>query len=92
VDRWTGGGCSYSDPYSTAQGRGTEETTMLTWETVKIAAYLKGYRYTITQGYNDLDEWEVEITDPDGDVVAEVFNTLEEAKEFCERTAREVQR
>jgi hypothetical protein len=29
---------------TTAQGHGTEETTMLTWETVKIAAYLKGYR------------------------------------------------
>ena len=63
---------------------------MLTWETVKIAAYHNGYRYTITQGYNDLDEWEVEITDPDGDVVAEVFNTIEEAKEFCENTAAEV--
>ena len=62
---------------------------MLTWEAVKIAATSKGYRYTITQGYNGLDEWEVEIIDPDGDVVAEVFNTLEEAKEFCERTARE---
>jgi hypothetical protein len=60
---------------------------MLKWETVKIAAYLKGYRYTITQGYNGLDEWEVEIIDPDGDVVAEVFNTIEEAKEFCENTA-----
>ena len=63
---------------------------MLTWkETVKAVAYLNGYTYTITQGYNDLDEWEVEITDPDGGVVAEVFNTIEEAKEFCENTAAE---
>jgi viroplasmin and RNaseH domain-containing protein len=65
---------------------------MLTWkETVKAVAYFNGYTYTITQGYDDLDECEVEITDPDGGVVAEVFNTIEEAKEFCENTAAEVQ-
>ena len=64
---------------------------MLTWETVKIAAYLRGYRYTITKGYDDLDEWEVEILDPLGGVVDEVFRSIEEAKEFCERTAAEVQ-
>jgi hypothetical protein len=63
------------------------EATMLTWETVKAVAHLNGYTYRITQGYDDLDEWEVEITDPDGGVVAEVFNTIEEAKEFCENTA-----
>jgi hypothetical protein len=67
-----------------------EEVTMLTWETVKIAAYLRGYRYTITKGYDDLDEWEVEILDPLGSVVDEVFRSIEEAKEFCEHTAAQV--
>lgn len=67
-----------------------EEVTMLTWETVKIAAYLRGYRYTITKGYDDLDEWEVEILDPLGGVVDEVFRSIEEAKEFCEHTAAQV--
>ena len=61
---------------------------MLTWETVKITAYLHGYRYTITQG-DEWDEWGVEIDDddPDGGFVPEVFNTIEEAKQFCENTA-----
>ena len=74
---------------------------MLTWETVKLAAYLDGYSYTITHGYLDSiaqgdiirdepDEWAVEITTPDGDMVSEVCSTIEEAKQFCENTAAEV--
>ncbi|HUE61358.1 MAG TPA: hypothetical protein VMO88_17450 [Acidimicrobiales bacterium] len=65
---------------------------MLTWETVKgrHVAELNGYSYTITQAADDPDEWEVEITDPDGGVVFEVRLTLEEAKQFCENTAEAV--
>jgi hypothetical protein len=62
---------------------------MLTWETVKVVAYFDGYSYTITQG-DEPDEWGVEITDPDGDMVSEVCSTIEEAKQFCENTAAEV--
>ena len=65
---------------------------MLTWkETVGAVAHFKGSRYAITQSTDLDDEWEVEILDPDGSVVAEVFGSIEEAKEFCERTAAEVQ-
>jgi hypothetical protein len=49
-----------------------------------------GACYTITREPEEPDEWGVEITDPDRGVVVEVFATLDEAKEFCERTAREV--
>ena len=60
---------------------------MLTWEIVKTVAELDGYTYTITQ--DEWDEWGVEIDDddPDGGFVPEVFNTIEEAKQFCENTA-----
>ena len=65
---------------------------MLTWkETVGAVAHFKGSRYAITQSTDLDDEWEVEILDPDGGVVDEVFGSIEEAKEFCERTAAEVQ-
>ena len=63
---------------------------MLTWETVKIAAYLNGYSYTINQG-DEPDEYWVEITDPDGGYESEICLTIEEAKQFCENTAAEVQ-
>jgi hypothetical protein len=65
---------------------------MLTWEILKTVAHLDGYTYTITQG-DDADEWGwgVEITDPDGGVVYEVCDTIEEAKQYCENTAAEIQ-
>jgi hypothetical protein len=68
------------------------EAMMLMWkETVGAVAHFKGYRYAITQSTDLDDEWEVEILDPDGGVVDEVFGSLEEAKRFCENTAAEVQ-
>ena len=69
---------------------------MLTWEKTApntVVAHLNGYSYTITEDEDeDEDEevWGVEITDPDGDVMTEVCNSIEEAKEFCENTASEV--
>jgi hypothetical protein len=64
--------------------------TMLTWETIKVAAYLDGYLYIITRDDDEPHVWGVEITDPGGGVVHEVCLTPEEAKQFCENTAREV--
>jgi hypothetical protein len=67
---------------------------MLTWQTAKnrrstIEAHLDGYTYTIMEG-DDLDEWATQITDPNGAVQDyEVHNSIEEAKEYCERTAAE---
>jgi hypothetical protein len=62
--------------------------TMLTWETIKVAAYLDGYLYIITRDDDEPHVWGVEI--PGGGVVHEVCLTIEEAKQFCENTAREV--
>jgi hypothetical protein len=62
---------------------------MLTWKQTLIA-YLNGYSYAITEG-DEPDDWGVEITTPDGDMDVKVCNTIEEAKEYCERTAAEVQ-
>ena len=66
---------------------------MLTWETAEpniVVAHLNGYSYTITLD-EDEEVWGVEITDPDGGVDNEVHDTIEEAKDYCERTAAEVQ-
>jgi len=60
---------------------------LLTWETVKIAAYLDGYLYTITRDDDEPNDWGVEITDPGGGVVHEGCLTIEAAREFCENTA-----
>ena len=46
--------------------------------------------YGLKSASKNPDEWEVEITDPDGGVVFEVRLTLEEAKQFCENTAEAV--
>ncbi len=66
---------------------------MLTWEeTVKAVAHLNGYTYTITQGDGDeRDQWGVEITTLDGGVDLEIRGTIEEAQQYCENTASEVQ-
>ena len=56
-------------------------------ETVQVAQ-LDGYRYAITQEENG---WAVEINDPDGGFDSTVFATIEEAKQYCENTAIEVQ-
>jgi hypothetical protein len=77
---------------TTAQGRGKQGGDMLVWkETVKavVVADLDGYTYTITQ--DDEGHWAVEIETPDEGVDYEVFATIEEAKEYCERTAAAVQ-
>ncbi|HEX9095558.1 MAG TPA: hypothetical protein VF990_05585 [Candidatus Dormibacteraeota bacterium] len=66
---------------------------MLTWEKTApntVVAHLNGYSYTITED-EDEEVWGVEITDPDGGVMTEVCDSIEEAKEFCENTASEVQ-
>lgn len=65
---------------------------MLTWETIngQEIAYLNGYSYAIGPG-DAPNEWAVEITDPDGGMQTEVCNTIEEAKQFCEKTAAELQ-
>ena len=63
---------------------------MLTWkETTKAVAHLNEYTYTIIE--DDEGDWAVEVEYPDEGVVYEVCDTFEEAKEFCERTAAEVQ-
>lgn len=67
---------------------------MLDWKDdgQTVVANLNGYMYTITQGEaEEAGQWGVLIADPEGGVVTEVCSTLEEAKEFCERTAAEVQ-
>jgi len=66
---------------------------MLTWEKTApntVVAHLNGYSYTITED-EDEEVWGVEITDPDGGVMTEVCDSIEEAKEFCERTTAAVQ-
>jgi len=66
---------------------------MLTWEMAEpnsVVAHLNGCTYTITED-EDEEVWVTEITDPDGGVVIEVCDSIEEAKEFCERTAAETE-
>ena len=55
-----------------------------------VVAHLNGYSYTITED-EDEEVWGVELADPDGGVMTEVCDSIEEAKEFCENTASEVQ-
>jgi hypothetical protein len=65
---------------------------MLTWEKTApntVVADLNGFSYTITLD-EDEEMWEVEITIPDGGVMTEECDSIEEAKEFCENTASEV--
>lgn len=57
---------------------------MLTWETVECRAELDGYTYTIR---NVPKDWVVVITGPERGGVEKVCPTLDEAKEYCERTA-----
>ena len=51
-------------------------------------AQLDGYKYAITQEENG---WAVDITDPDGGFDSTVCATIEEAKQYCENIAAEVQ-
>jgi hypothetical protein len=66
---------------------------MLTWETVKAVAYLDEYTYTITQLIegDEAGDWGVEIDGPDFDDDSTVCKSIEEAKEYCENTAAEMQ-
>ena len=66
---------------------------MLTWEKTApntVVAYLDGYSYTITED-EDEEVWWVEITTPDGGSDSAIYDTLEEAEESCESTAKDVQ-
>lgn len=71
---------------------GGNRLSMLTWETAEpnivVVAYLNGYSYTITLD-EDEEVWGVEITTPNGGMDTTVCDTIEEAKEYCERTAAE---
>jgi hypothetical protein len=65
---------------------------MLEWEKTApntVVAYLNGYSYTITED-EDEEVWGVEITTPDGGSDSAISDTLEEAEEYCESTAKNV--
>jgi hypothetical protein len=82
------GALSCSNQWDHGTGPGAQrEIPMLTWETVQVAQ-LDGYKYAITQEENG---WAVDITDPDGGFDSTVCATIEEAKQYCENTAAEVQ-
>lgn len=54
---------------------------MLTWETVKVVASVDGHEYVVE--LDDDGDWVVIL---DGSI-HEVYNSIEEAKEYCENTA-----
>ncbi len=66
---------------------------MLRWDKTApntVVAYLNGYSYTITEN-EDEEVWWVEITTPDGGSDSAIYDTLEEAQESCQSTAKDVQ-